>query len=114
MFTQMYRVTLVWLNNMENIQIIIQLCKMCMYNCLTASRTNILAGSYYFQPNSISVGWIGANFEPCLDLTYNILTGHISATVRIWIASTDYYKYFYIIVIFPLTAILQLINFTAS
>ena len=32
----------------------------------------------------------------------------------IWIAATDYYMYFYIIVLFPLTAILQLISFTAS
>ena len=33
----------------------------------------------------------------------------------IWIATTDYYMYFYIIVLFPLTAaILELINFTAS
>ena len=32
----------------------------------------------------------------------------------IWIASTDYYIYFHIIVPFPLTAIFQLINFTAS
>ena len=32
----------------------------------------------------------------------------------IWIAATDYYIYFYIIMLFPLTAILQLINFTAS
>ena len=32
----------------------------------------------------------------------------------IWIAATDYYMYFCIIVLFPLTAILQLINFTAS
>ena len=31
----------------------------------------------------------------------------------IWIASTVYYMHFYI-VLFPLTAILQLINFTAS
>ena len=30
----------------------------------------------------------------------------------IWIAATDYYMYFYIIVVFPL--ILQLINFIAS
>ena len=66
---------------------------------------------------SVADWWIGANFEPCLDLTltYNMLSGHISATVRIWIAATDYYiMYFYIIVIFPLIAILQLINFTAS
>ena len=32
----------------------------------------------------------------------------------IWIAATDYYMYFYIFVIFPLTVILLLINFTAS
>ena len=32
----------------------------------------------------------------------------------IWIAATDYYIHFYIIMLFPLTAILQLINFTAS
>ena len=31
-----------------------------------------------------------------------------------WIAATDYYMHFYIIMLFPLTAILQLINFTAS
>ena len=31
-----------------------------------------------------------------------------------WIAAIDYYMHFYIIVLFPLTAILQLINFTAS
>ena len=29
----------------------------------------------------------------------------------IWIAATDYYMHFYIIVIFPLTAILQVIKF---
>ena len=44
-FRQMYEATLVWLNNIENMQIIIQLCEMCMYNYLTASGTNILAGS---------------------------------------------------------------------
>ena len=32
---------------------------------------------------------------------------------EIWIAATDYYMHFYIIVLF-LTAIIQLINFTAS
>ena len=32
----------------------------------------------------------------------------------IWIAATDYYMHLYIIVLFPLTAILQLIKFTAS
>ena len=32
----------------------------------------------------------------------------------IWIAATVYCMHFYIIVLFPLTAILHLINFTAS
>ena len=32
----------------------------------------------------------------------------------IWVAATDYYIYFYIIVLFPLSAILQIINFTSS
>ena len=32
----------------------------------------------------------------------------------IWIAATYYYMYFYIIVLFSLTYILQLINFTVS
>ena len=30
-----------------------------------------------------------------------------------WIAATDYYMHFYIIVPFPLTTLLHLINFTA-
>ena len=33
---------------------------------------------------------------------------------KTWIAATDYYIDFYIIVLFLLTSILQLINFTAS
>ena len=45
MLTQMYGVTLVWQNIIENMQIVLQLCKMCMYNHLTASWTNRLAGS---------------------------------------------------------------------
>ena len=32
----------------------------------------------------------------------------------IWIAVTDYYMYFYLIVLFPLTAILQFISFIAT
>ena len=32
----------------------------------------------------------------------------------IWIAATDFDMHFYILVLFPLTAILQLINSTAS
>ena len=37
-----------------------------------------------------------------------------SSDKDIWIAATDYYIHCYIIMLFPLTAILQLINFTAS
>ena len=37
---------------------------------------------------------------------------HLSLMTKIWIAATDYYTHFYIIVLFPLTAILKLINFT--
>ena len=92
------------------------------YACVTImqrlGQTN-WQGLNLFNPKiflSVADWWIDTNFEPCLDLTliYNILSGNISATVRIWIAATDYYMYFYIIVIFPLTAILQLINFTAA
>ena len=32
----------------------------------------------------------------------------------IWIAAIDYYMHLYIIVLFPLTAILRLINFTGK
>ena len=42
-----------------------------------------------------------AIFETCLSYDKDI-----------WIAGTDYDMYFYIIVPFPLTSILQLINFT--
>ena len=45
-----------------------------------------------------------AIFETCLSYDKDI-----------WIiAATVYYMYFYIIMLFPLTAILQLINFRAS
>ena len=44
-----------------------------------------------------------AMFEVCFSHDKDIL-----------IAATDDYMYFYIIVLFPLTSILQLINFTAS
>ena len=43
-----------------------------------------------------------------------ILETCFSCDQDIWIASTDNYMHFYIIMLFPLTAILQLINFTAS
>ena len=43
MFTQMYEATLVWLNNIKNMQIIFQLCKLRMYNRLTAGRILFLS-----------------------------------------------------------------------
>ena len=46
----------------------------------------------------------------CVQLPY---LRHLSV-MDIWIAATDYYVHFYIIMLFPLTAILQLINFTGS
>ena len=61
-----------------------------------------------------------------LTMSFKILSGlflgfcifhvetYFSTDKDIWIATTDDYMYFYIIVIFPLTAILQLINITAS
>ena len=105
-----------WLNNIENMQIIIQLCEMCLCSHLTASRTDCQG---LFNPKaflSVADWQIGAYFELCLHLTltYNILSGHMSETVRILFAATDYCTYLYIIVISPLTAVLQLINFAAS
>ena len=50
MFTQMYEVALVWLNYIENMQIMIQLCKMCMYNRLTASRQTDWQDLNLFNP----------------------------------------------------------------
>ena len=43
-----------------------------------------------------------------------IFETYFSYDKDIWIAATDYYIHFYIIVLFPFTANLQLINFTAS
>ena len=43
-----------------------------------------------------------------------IFETYFSYDKDIWIAATDDYVHFYIIVLFPLTAILQLISFTAS
>ena len=50
MFTPMYEVTLEWLNNIENMQIIIQLCELCMYNHLTASRLSDWQDLILFNP----------------------------------------------------------------
>ena len=51
------------------------------------------------------------------DVTFNFDSAkivHLQYLRHILIAATDYYMHFYIIMLFPLTAILQLINFTAS
>ena len=59
----------------------------------------------------------------CHGLTFNLGLAKVFAPAifetcfsydkDIWITATDYYMYFHIIVLFTLTAILQLINFTA-
>ena len=50
-----------------------------------------------------------------LTISFKILSvKSFSYDKDIWIALTDYYMHFYIIVLFPLTAIFQLVNFTAS
>ena len=54
------------------------------------------------------------------DLTFKIGSAKVCSPASfsydkdIWIAATVYYMHFYIIVLFPWTAILQLIHFTAS
>ena len=56
----------------------------------------------------------GVTFLLCQSVcTPAIFETSFSYDKDIWIAATDYYMHFYIIVLFPLTAILQLINFTA-
>ena len=54
------------------------------------------------------------NFGSAKVCSHAIFETSLSYDKDIWIAATDYYMHFYIIVLFPLTAILQLINFTAS
>ena len=54
------------------------------------------------------------NFCSTIVCSAAILGTCFSHDKDIWIAATDYYIYFYIIVLFPLIAILQLINFRAS
>ena len=44
----------------------------------------------------------------------SIFETSFSYDIDIWIAATDYYMHFYTVMLCPLTAILQLINFTAS
>ena len=56
----------------------------------------------------------GVTFLLCQSVSPAIFKTSFSYDKDIWIAATDYYMYFYIIVLFPLTAILQLISFTTS
>ena len=54
------------------------------------------------------------NFGSAKVCSPTIFETSFSFDKNVWIATTDYYMHFYIIVFFPLTAILQLISFTAS
>ena len=54
------------------------------------------------------------NFGPATVCSPAIFETSFSYGKDIWFAATDYYIHFYIIVLFPSAAILQLINFTAS
>ena len=55
------------------------------------------------------------NFGSAKECSCAIFETCFSYTKDIWIAATDYYMYFYIILLFPLTAaILQLIILTDS
>ena len=53
------------------------------------------------------------NFGPAKVDSPAIFETSFSYDKDVWIAATDCYMYFYIIVLFPLTAILQLIKFIA-
>ena len=52
------------------------------------------------------------NFGSAKVCSPTIFETRFSYDKDIWIDAIDYYMYFYIILLFPLTAILQLINFT--
>ena len=54
------------------------------------------------------------NFSSAKVCSNAIFETSFSYDKDIWITATDFYMHFYIIVLFPLTAILQLINFSAS
>ena len=58
----------------------------------------------------------GATFNFGFAKVYSaaIFQTHFSYNKDIWIAATYYYVYFYIIVLLPLTGIVQLINFSVS
>ena len=57
---------------------------------------------------------VTSNFDSEKVCSPAIFEGCFPYDKDIWIAATDYYMYFYIIVLFPLTAIPHFINFTAS
>ena len=59
---------------------------------------------------------LGSARMPCLRHIYFTFTLFFTFILHreIWIAATDYYMYFYLIVLSSLTAILKLVNFTAS
>ena len=54
------------------------------------------------------------NFDSAKVYSSVIFETFFSYNKDISITASDYYMYFYIIVLFPFTATLQLINFTAS
>ena len=68
--------------------------------------------------------WFGSAGTPSHSVIFNLVSAKLcSPTIietyfsydkDIWIAITDYYMYFYLIVLFLLVAILQLINLAAS
>ena len=57
---------------------------------------------------------VNFNFGSAKVCSPAIFETYFSYDKDIWIVATDYYMYFCIILLFPLTASLQLINFTAS
>ena len=57
---------------------------------------------------------VTVHFGSAKECSPDIFETPFSYDKDIWIAPTDYYVHFYIIVPFLLTAILQLINFKAS
>ena len=57
---------------------------------------------------------VAFNFGSAKVCSVAIFETSFSHDKDIWIAATDYYMHFYIIVLFPWTSILQLVNFTTS
>ena len=57
------------------------------------------------------VTFIFSSAEVCSPAIFEIF---FSDDKDIWIVATDYYMHFYMILLFPLTAFLQFINFAGS